>query len=90
MLSKHRGQSQSPVSVTCREDQHCVTPQASLLQSQTDVSHCLIHGRHHACVHSTVMVFYEAVGGDVVLWHLQRSMDGLQSHVEEERLQDRK
>lgn len=73
---------------TCREHQHRVVPESFLLQSQSDVAHGLVHGRHHAGVQPAVVVFDETVGGRVALRDLQRFMDCLQRHVEEERLED--
>ncbi|TNN37435.1 hypothetical protein EYF80_052398 [Liparis tanakae] len=54
----------------------------------SDVAHRLVHGGHHAGVQPAVGVLDETVGGQVALGHLQGAVDGLQRHVEEERLRD--
>lgn len=74
--------------ITCREHQDCVVPQSFLLQSQSDVAYCLVHGWHHSSIQPAGVVFDETVGGHVALWHLQRRVDGLERHVEEERLEE--
>lgn len=68
------------------EHQHRVVPESGLLQSQADVAHRLVHGRHHAGVLPAAGVLDETVGGQVALRHLQGLMDRLHRHVEEERL----
>lgn len=73
---------------TCGEHQDRVVPEPPLLQRQGDVAHRLVHGGHHAGVRPAGVVFDETVGGHVALRHLQRRVDGLQCHIEEERLQD--
>lgn len=77
-----------PFRSTCGEYQDRVVPQSLLLQHQGDVAHCLVHGRHHASILPAGVVFDESVGGHVALRHLQRRMDRLQRHIEEERLED--
>lgn len=59
-------------SLTCREHEDGVFPQSSLLQSQSDVAHRLVHGRHHAGVRPAMGVLDETVRGLVVRWDLQR------------------
>jgi len=73
---------------TRREHQDRVVPKAPLLQRPSDVAHRLVHGGHHAGVQPALGVFDETVGGQVALGHLQGTVDGLQRHVEEERLRD--
>lgn len=73
---------------TCGEHQDRVVPEPPLLQRQGDVAHRLVHGGHHAGVRPAGVVFDETVGGHIALRHLQRRVDGLQCHIEEERLQD--
>lgn len=74
---------------TCREHEHRVVPKSSLLQSQGDVAHSLIHGWHHASVQSAVRVSDETVRGHVAFRRLQGCMDRLQRHIEKQRLKER-
>lgn len=59
-------------------------------QSEGDVAHGLVHGRHHAGVQSAVPVPDETVRGHVAFRHLQGCVDRLQRHVEEKRLEERR